>query len=258
VPCYAPGCQKALPQKLVLAFSGAANALAALVDDGGLCAEAWLGQVCPLCAEVGYCGAVRPTAPDEPDPICPICCERRPALLHDPDHPTCCEHAACQDCWVKWAEEHFDRCTAERAMAVPCIWPQCGPPAIGERLARHLALVSHRLQELQDHLAQRRRLQENELFPASMQVDCPRVGCVGLGYLGFDMVMCFICEYQWVPEEGAGEAPQTDAEHVMGLEVKRCPGCKEYIEKNGGCNHMTCRCKHEFWWTTLEPYRLGA
>jgi ariadne-1 len=30
--------------------------------------------------------------------------------------------------------------------------------------------------------------------------------------------------------------------------TKDCPNCNSAIEKNGGCNHMTCRkCSHEFW-----------
>lgn len=38
---------------------------------------------------------------------------------------------------------------------------------------------------------------------------------------------------------------------------KNCPKCNVPIEKNHGCNHMTCRhCKHEFCWVCLVDYTL--
>jgi ariadne-1 len=34
--------------------------------------------------------------------------------------------------------------------------------------------------------------------------------------------------------------------------TKDCPRCSKPIEKNQGCNHMSCRlCKHEFCWLCL-------
>lgn len=31
-------------------------------------------------------------------------------------------------------------------------------------------------------------------------------------------------------------------------EMMKCPRCQNYVVKNGGCNHMTCRCGAEFQW----------
>merc|ERR1712190_230936 len=202
-------------------------------------------------------------APSDPGPICPVCREHRLVLLQNlecqPQQSIpSCDHAACEECWAQWAEEHLEGCRSHRTASVRCIGPECASVAV-HGLWAHACTQSSKVQEVEQLLQRRHRLQQNALFPDAVQINCPQPRCVGLGYLGFDTAMCFICEHQWIPEDGTGEPPpETDVEVVMGVKVKRCPKCFEYIEKNGGCDHMTCRhrgCGHEFWWSTLKPYR---
>jgi hypothetical protein len=36
---------------------------------------------------------------------------------------------------------------------------------------------------------------------------------------------------------------------------KKCPQCKVDIQKNEGCNHMTCKCRHEFCWQCSRRWK---
>jgi hypothetical protein len=37
-------------------------------------------------------------------------------------------------------------------------------------------------------------------------------------------------------------------------EWKRCPNCRMFIQKDGGCNHITCECGHEFCFVCLADW----
>lgn len=44
--------------------------------------------------------------------------------------------------------------------------------------------------------------------------------------------------------------------HWITCYSKKCPQCNVSIEKNMGCDHMTCRyCGHEFCWLCLSAYK---
>lgn len=181
-----------------------------------------------------------------------------------------CACAACFACVRTWVEAEVTACSARKHLRVRCLGP-CGK-ALPQRLVLAASAQANTLALLLDR---REQLQHNRLFPADAQVDCIRPGCVGIGYLGHETVMCFICEEQWPAPGCEDEICVGGAEAVSalawllgaGLEmgpdstpsligVKGCPKCGVMIEKNGGCDHMTCAmCKHGFWWSTLKPYR---
>jgi len=51
---------------------------------------------------------------------------------------------------------------------------------------------------------------------------------------------------------------QDDSEtmHWKYANTKDCPKCETAVEKNGGCNHMTCRqCKYEWCWMCSKPWK---
>lgn len=39
------------------------------------------------------------------------------------------------------------------------------------------------------------------------------------------------------------------------VDGRNCISCNEFIEKNGGCNHMTCRCGAQFCWACGSPWK---
>jgi len=184
-------------------------------------------------------------------PVCAICCQHNLALLEN----GVCGHAACEDCWARWAETQIEYCRIERKIDVFCLGDGC-KKLVEQEIWNHTSTRSAEANRLDAHIKRRLKLKANTLFPAALQVDCPQWSCVGLGYLGNDTVMCFICEHSWAAD---GEPPPEDGgiHLVDGIEVKMkaCPKCKGYIEENGGCDHMTCTCGFQFYWTTLKPFR---
>lgn len=62
-----------------------------------------------------------------------------------------------------------------------------------------------------------------------------------------------------VANEGDGSFEEVAQNLWLKVNTRSCPKCKAPIEKNDGCNHMTCnnrRCRHEFCWICGQDWRL--
>ena len=76
---------------------------------------------------------------------------------------------------------------------------------------------------------------------------------------------CFACSADWHEPITCNMlktwmkkcSDDSETTNWLSLNTKDCPKCGTMIEKNGGCNHMTCKsksCRFEFCWLCLQPY----
>uniref|UniRef100_A0A6B2LFL4 RBR-type E3 ubiquitin transferase n=1 Tax=Arcella intermedia TaxID=1963864 RepID=A0A6B2LFL4_9EUKA len=108
---------------------------------------------------------------------------------------------------------------------------------------------------------------------------CPRPGCGNAMIGGKKTLMmrctnpsclfcfCFNCKEEWHADATCTQYQQWKKDNASGTDraklwiqqhTKACPSCHVAIEKNGGCNHMTCRgCHYEFCWICMGRYTSG-
>ena len=69
--------------------------------------------------------------------------------------------------------------------------------------------------------------------------------------------ICFLCKNGWHGQRTCEQAMNQELMmYIEDKDVKRCPSCHHGIEKNNGCNHMTCgQCGYQFCWLCLGKYR---
>ncbi|UJR15731.1 hypothetical protein I4U23_002666 [Adineta vaga] len=175
-----------------------------------------------------------------------------------------CAHWLCNQCWKQYLENSI-----KSIKIVLCPeWNCCSIVDVGTILS----LVNVRCMNIYE-----RNIEKCLVNLSRSHVKCPSKSCSNIVQVigsGIDHVrcrcgheFCFHCRkdphfpatcsaYRLYMDEAHRNGDFiSDYNAITQIKGRNCISCNNFIEKNGGCNHMTCRCGTEFCWTCTAYWK---
>jgi hypothetical protein len=190
----------------------------------------------------------------------------------------CC-HYYCNECW----EGYFHNAIYDRQVKIKCPKPNCMYTCTFEMIT--FISPPNDLKEAKSVLL-KSFVEESKYNRTTLVSYCKNPkGCNGVLFLADDAncseafcslcssTFCASCDYPphspatcelvrvWESNGGyleTGRDEDMEARKLKHLTTKPCPKCGSRIEKNGGCPHMTCRCKYQFCWDCGGDYHTSV
>lgn len=205
--------------------------------------------------------------PPPKDKTCNICYDEADAMLAMP-----CGHAFCLDCWYDFC----DNCVMEGPSCITATCPDagCKERITEEEMTKALGENAPQLQKFLNFQL-RSFVESNPLTRW-----CPGRGCERVASALSTAAMeaegnvahcdkctqsfCLVCgEPPHAPASCKDLAKwnekcrnESETANWILANTKSCPKCVSRIEKNQGCNHMTCqRCRYEFCWICMGDWK---
>ncbi|KAI1398403.1 ring finger protein [Hypoxylon fuscum] len=214
-------------------------------------------------AGLGPSSKVPPKIEVIPGFTCDICCEDEEGLRN---FAMKCGHRYCVDCYRQYLHQKI----REEGEAARIQCPAEGCHRIIDARSLDL-LVTPQLATRYQELLNRTYVEDKDILKWCPAPDCPNAVECYIKKKELDKVVptvscscgnsfCFGCilrDHQPAPCELVKRwlkkcADDSETANWISANTKECPRCNSTIEKNGGCNHMTCRkCKHEFCWMCM-------
>lgn len=195
--------------------------------------------------------------------MCDICCEDEQGLQ---TFAMKCGHRFCVDCYRQYLGQKIKE--EGEAARIQC--PADGCRRIIDARSMDL-LVTPDINDRYHELLTRTYVEDKDVLKW-----CPAPNCIyaiecAVKKKDLDKVVPTVqceCQYRWcfgctltdhqpapcdlVKKWLKKCADDSETANWISANTKECPTCNSTIEKNGGCNHMTCRkCKHEFCWMCM-------
>ncbi|XP_075249273.1 E3 ubiquitin-protein ligase ariadne-1-like [Convolutriloba macropyga] len=216
-------------------------------------------SLCHVQSACSYC--YPPSIPDQdlPNSVPPFCPTAGVIRVRG------CLHMFCSECVIKYLEEKIS--SVGKADRVLCPDEYCknviDDSLIIQLLEGKAKAIQQYKQLMANNYVQKNRLMrwcsspectyalkaEEDLMKKAECI-CGKVICFKCGRDWHDPLQCHLLD-KWMLKY------TTDSEnaHYIVAHTKPCPKCKVSIEKNGGCNHMTCKtCSHHFCWICMDDW----
>ncbi|GKY92245.1 hypothetical protein MPSEU_000195700 [Mayamaea pseudoterrestris] len=211
---------------------------------------------------------VKKVAAAAADDTCPICYDETDVKLAMP-----CGHAFCLDCWKNFCVNAINEGSC---VSATCPQAECTEAVTEEEMSKALGdendlplLAKYREFQLRSFV------ESNVLTRWCPGVGCDRVACAmstavleSEGHVATcnacTTSFCLLCgEEPHAPVNCKNLAlwnekcrNESETANWIIANTKSCPNCVSRIEKNQGCNHMTCqKCKFEFCWICMGNWK---
>ena len=188
-----------------------------------------------------------------------LICEEKLTEQEKEDNLIQCFHIFCNNCYYNFLKVKIDSNYIE---GIKCLYAGCDT-RLYENFIEKKLLIDIPLLEKYKKLNRKRQLMLNPNIQLCPFPDCESyaekkgekkyVSCKK----GHEF--CFNCLKAWHGNKECDTSVDKSFEKWRDSDkVKRCPKCKYFIEKNEGCNHITCyNCKYQFCWLCLGEYTSG-
>ncbi|KAG9391716.1 IBR domain [Carpediemonas membranifera] len=202
------------------------------------------------------------TEPPAPAERCPVCWspfdDETPALTLP------CGHSTCADCFIQHIRVQAGDGTLGEAVCpgYECVAPI--PPVVAmatlpdDLKASYIAMIT-RTRVLVDPKAIicpgpdcALTVRKSRFTVVDAKCDCGHLFCTKCLREAHRPCSCYrVSEWEKMDQSDEG------TKRWLQIHSKKCPRCGTMIEKDRGCNHMTCKlCRHEFCWMCQRPWEL--
>ena len=168
-----------------------------------------------------------------------------------------CKHTFCHSCWYEYLNEKIGN---SKVSKLTCMQHGCK-----EMLNEDFIL--HHIKDYPELIKKYTRFKKKlEVLENPNKKFCPQPDCDGVAerkdenekYVTCDQghKFCFVCLKDWHGRKKCQN--EIDKDFLLWKKdkiVKQCPKCKFWIEKNHGCNHITCaECGYQWCWLCRGKY----